>query len=63
MNLLDSYNIQCPWCGETIDILIDHSIPSQAYVEDCSVCCQPILITVTHDDEQQTRIQAYRENE
>ncbi len=34
----------CPFCGETISILLDLSVPSQSYVEDCEVCCRPIDI-------------------
>jgi len=35
---------QCPCCGEIITMLLDLSVPSQAYTEDCEVCCRPILI-------------------
>lgn len=35
----------CPFCGETISILLDLSVPSQSYVEDCEVCCRPIDIS------------------
>ena len=37
---------QCPYCFEEISMLIDTSIPDQAYVEDCEVCCNPIDLTV-----------------
>lgn len=33
---------QCPYCWETISVLIDTSVPQQHYVEDCEVCCNPI---------------------
>lgn len=36
---------ECPFCGETISILLDLSVPSQSYVEDCEVCCRPIEIS------------------
>jgi len=36
---------QCPYCWETISMLIDTSVPSQTYIEDCEVCCRPIEIT------------------
>ncbi len=35
----------CPFCGETISVLLDLSVPSQSYVEDCEVCCRPIDIS------------------
>ena len=34
----------CPYCGEPITMLLDLSVSSQAYIEDCEVCCQPIEI-------------------
>jgi len=39
--------IQCPYCGESIEIAIDCSVGHQHYIEDCSVCCRPITITAT----------------
>ena len=35
---------QCPYCWETISMVLDLSEPAQSYVEDCEVCCQPIEI-------------------
>jgi transcription elongation factor Elf1 len=34
--------VTCPYCGETISVLIDTSIDAQDYVEDCEVCCRPL---------------------
>jgi hypothetical protein len=36
--------ITCPYCWESIEIALDLSIDSQQQVEDCSVCCRPIVI-------------------
>ncbi|MFU8817712.1 MAG: CPXCG motif-containing cysteine-rich protein [Pseudomonadales bacterium] len=44
-----SHQIACPYCGEIIDVLVDTSVEHQQYVEDCSVCCRPIALTVTVD--------------
>ena len=49
MNELESRNIQCPYCGELIDILIDCSIENQNYIEDCQVCCRPINLDISVD--------------
>ncbi|HET7330940.1 CPXCG motif-containing cysteine-rich protein [Dyella sp.] len=38
--------IQCPYCGERIEILVDASAGDQRYIEDCQVCCRPISIDV-----------------
>ena len=41
------YDASCPWCGEPVSIFLDPAGGSvQDYVEDCSVCCQPMAVTV-----------------
>ncbi|TVQ86343.1 MAG: CPXCG motif-containing cysteine-rich protein [Chromatiaceae bacterium] len=39
----------CPYCGEILELTIDCSGGSAAYVEDCQVCCAPILVQVWLD--------------
>lgn len=51
MIVSDNALVTCPYCGETIELVIDVSAGSQSYVEDCSVCCQPIEVSVTVDAE------------
>ncbi|HWF97883.1 MAG TPA: CPXCG motif-containing cysteine-rich protein [Steroidobacteraceae bacterium] len=34
--------VQCPYCGEPFDTLVDPSSGSTRYIEDCQVCCRPI---------------------
>lgn len=41
----------CPYCGESISMLIDPSIRTQSYIEDCEVCCNPIEIQYMLDEE------------
>lgn len=41
---LEDRTIDCPYCGESIDLLLDPSVSEQSYVEDCQVCCRPINI-------------------
>lgn len=42
--------VSCPHCGETITLFLDLSVESQDYVEDCSVCCQPMLVSASAAD-------------
>jgi transcription elongation factor Elf1 len=37
---------QCPYCFEEISMLVDPSVRSQEYLEDCEVCCNHILVQV-----------------
>ena len=39
--------VTCPVCWEPITLAIDTSVPQQEYVEDCSVCCRPLVIRCT----------------
>ncbi len=51
MSGLEEKQIECPYCGEVLDVLIDCSVPQQRYIEDCQVCCQPINFDVLVDQE------------
>ena len=46
MNPLETLYIDCPYCGESIEILIDCSVAEQEYIEDCAVCCRPINLSL-----------------
>ncbi|WP_444996674.1 CPXCG motif-containing cysteine-rich protein [Aliikangiella sp. IMCC44359] len=41
-NIQKVKKVQCPYCWEFIEILVDCSVEEQAYIEDCQVCCRPI---------------------
>ena len=41
--------ITCPYCGEDWIALADPSAGSADYVEDCTVCCRPILFHMEVD--------------
>lgn len=49
---LDAERIDCPYCGESLEILIEPLDDQQRYFEDCQVCCQPIMIEITPDTEE-----------
>jgi hypothetical protein len=62
MNFLEETTISCPYCGELITILIDRSVETQQYIEDCQVCCRPIEIQVTVSANGSCQIDARDEN-
>ncbi|MEL0101982.1 MAG: CPXCG motif-containing cysteine-rich protein [Gammaproteobacteria bacterium] len=53
----------CPYCGEIISLLIDPSIQLQEYVEDCQVCCSPIVISIEITHNEDILINTRKENE
>ena len=46
------YFFQCPHCWEQISFLLDTSERQLNYVEDCEVCCNPIEINATFNEDQ-----------
>lgn len=49
MEHLTEETVYCPYCGEAIEVLIDPQEVGQQYIEDCQVCCKPILFTIEVD--------------
>jgi hypothetical protein len=37
-----TWTVDCPYCGETFETVLDLSAGSASYIEDCEVCCRPI---------------------
>lgn len=44
------HQFQCPYCWESITMLLDTSVTKQTYIEDCEICCNPIEIKVTFEN-------------
>lgn len=63
--MLETKKTHCPYCGETIEIVVDPTGgEDQQYIEDCFVCCRPILLTVSTDfDSGESQVYAASENE
>ncbi len=55
---MEEHHFTCPYCWETISMLLDSSVIHQIYVEDCEVCCNPIQINVTFVNLELTGFQA-----
>ena len=60
---LDQRGIGCPYCGEMIEVLIDDSDAGTEYIEDCQVCCRPILFSVHEDYSGHLSVTVRSENE
>ncbi len=56
--------VQCPYCGESFETNVDASAGSQEYIEDCQVCCRPIVFRVAAgDDGNVTQVETRRDDE
>jgi len=63
LNQLTEQLIDCPYCGEIIEVLIDSSDAGQQYIEDCQVCCKPINFLVTESVNGEITVNVYSEDE
>jgi hypothetical protein len=57
------HGIHCPYCGEPLTILVDPSEPQQKYIEDCQVCCRPMVVSVEQDWDGDILVNVRDENE
>ena len=56
MNSIVERRIDCPFCAASITILLDLSAGGQDYIEDCEVCCRPLQIAYSVDDDELTDV-------
>ena len=40
----ESKTIQCPFCGQSFELVIDTTVASQRFVTDCEICCHPFEV-------------------
>ena len=45
------HTFTCPSCGEEISMVLDLSVSRHTYIEDCEVCCTPVEISYTVQDD------------
>ena len=57
------YSVQCPYCWQNFEISVDCSVSEQQYVEDCEVCCRPIVLTASVSEDGDVWVSAEPENE
>jgi len=48
----------CPYCWQEISMVLDVSEPHQTYVEDCEVCCKPIEVEYSLENEKVLEFEA-----
>ena len=63
MRALSEEPLNCPYCGEPISVVVDHSLGEQEYVEDCQVCCRPMILSISIEADGEASVSARYENE
>jgi Cysteine-rich CPXCG len=52
------YFFACPYCWQRISMVLDTSVSTQTFIEDCEVCCHPIEIHYAVEDEEVVSFEA-----
>ena len=61
MSVQEETQITCPFCWETLTVLLDLSVEHQDYIEDCHVCCQPMRLVYESSDGMLISIEAHQD--
>lgn len=61
--MLTYEDIECPYCGERINLVLDTSAGPQQYIEDCQVCCRPISVNLDVDADGDAVVRVQSEGE
>lgn len=59
----ETVDVSCPYCGEPIEVVVDPSEDAQNYIEDCSVCCRPMVLSVSISSSGTPRVLAARDDD
>lgn len=60
---LTEHRAACPYCWETLTLLVDAGDYGVDYVEDCHVCCQPMVVSAFEDGDGSIRVSLRREDD
>ncbi len=63
MESLEEQVVYCPYCGEQIEVLLDQQETGHEYIEDCQVCCKPIVFSLAVDSTGRLQLSVRDENE
>ncbi len=62
MEALQERQVNCPYCGESISLLLDFEEVGDSYIEDCSVCCQPMVVSLYPGEDGELVVEVSAEN-
>ncbi len=48
-DLVTQHNVTCPSCWEQHEVTIDTTAEERSFIEDCTVCCNPMRIEFALD--------------
>lgn len=61
--LIEHHSVTCPHCWEPVELTFDVSVPEQRYVEDCAVCCRPMVVSYTAAEGRLLDVNVWRDDD
>ncbi len=56
--------LMCPYCGEPAELEVEpFGLPHERYIEDCAVCCRPMVVEITRSSEAPVEVALLREDD
>lgn len=56
----DAATTECPWCGEPLEVWVEPG-EDETLLQDCDVCCRPLVLEVEWSQDGGARVTARRE--
>lgn len=56
-------NVDCPYCGEPFEAVVEPLDGDQRYIEDCPVCCRPIEFCIDALDADSVQVSTRRDDD
>jgi len=56
-----SARIQCPFCGQRFDLVVDTSAKSQRFSTECEICCHPFDVVADCEPGEVVGLEVYSE--
>lgn len=60
---LSEVRTECPYCWEPLTLLVEAGDFGVDYIEDCQVCCRPMIVTAVLDGDGEPAVTLRREDD
>ncbi|MDQ2070198.1 CPXCG motif-containing cysteine-rich protein [Natronospira bacteriovora] len=60
MEGLNVHEVTCPWCFEAVELYVEDDAEAGEWVEDCPVCCHPMALIASVDEQGGHRLSVER---
>lgn len=61
--MVDYVEVACPYCGEVFAVVADPGEDGHQSIEDCHVCCRPVSLHVSLDEDGVVGVDARRDDD